>query len=108
MLQSRHRLYAHGSTSWVERRHSPRCIGATGLYRRFREPTVVRVLFPHLWQIGYTANDNVHVWADEPDERYKKEQWFRCPERARISWGKAMQGRGPGEGPSLVALGALL
>jgi hypothetical protein len=22
-----------------------------------------------------------------PDERYKREQCFRCPERARISWG---------------------
>ena len=30
---------------------------------------------------------------------------FRCPERARISWGKAMRGRGPGEGPNLSALG---
>jgi hypothetical protein len=30
---------------------------------------------------------------------------FRRPERARISWGKAMRGRGPGEGPNLSALG---
>ena len=42
-----------------------------------------------------------------PDERYKKEQCFRCPERACISWGRAMQGRGPGEGPNLIALGAV-
>ena len=41
-----------------------------------------------------------------PDERYKREQCFRCPERARISWGKAMRGRGPGEGPNLIAFGA--
>src|SRR5215469_4929985 len=39
------------------------------------------------------------------DERSKKEQRFRRPERARISWGKAMRGRGPGEGPNLSALG---
>jgi len=26
-----------------------------------------------------------------PDERYKREQCFRCPERARISWGRAMR-----------------
>jgi hypothetical protein len=45
MLQSRHWLYAHGSTELVERRPSPRC-DATGLYRRFREPTAVRVLIP--------------------------------------------------------------
>src|SRR5215469_5750542 len=30
---------------------------------------------------------------------------FRRPERARIGWGKAMRGRGPGEGPNLSALG---
>jgi hypothetical protein len=41
-----------------------------------------------------------------PDERYKKEQWFRCPERARISWGKPCEVGGPGEGPNLIALGA--
>ena len=40
-----------------------------------------------------------------PDERYKREQCFRCPERARISWGRAMRGRGPGEGPSLSRSG---
>jgi len=40
-----------------------------------------------------------------PDERYKREQYFRCPERARISWGRAMRGRGPGEGPSLSRSG---
>jgi hypothetical protein len=34
----------------------------------------VRSLFPILWQIGYTVNDNASVWANEPDERYKKEQ----------------------------------
>ena len=33
-----------------------------------------RSLFPNLWQIGYTVNDNVSVWANEPDERRKKEQ----------------------------------
>ena len=65
-------------------------------------------MLPELWQIGYIVNYNVGFGQTRPDERYKKEQWFRCPERARISWGRAMLGRGPGEGPSLVALGALL
>jgi hypothetical protein len=34
----------------------------------------VRSLFPILWQIGYTVNDNVRVGQTRPDERYKKEQ----------------------------------
>jgi len=25
----------------------------------------VRSVFPILWQIGYTVNDNISVWADE-------------------------------------------
>ena len=39
-----------------------------------------------------------------PDERYKKEQGFRCPERARML-GEATRGRGPGEGPIYRARG---
>src|SRR5262249_51141542 len=39
------------------------------------------------------------------DERSKRSNDFCRPERARISWGKAMRGRGPGEGPNLLALG---
>jgi len=34
----------------------------------------VRSMFPILWQVGYTINDNVSVWVTRPDESYKKEQ----------------------------------
>jgi hypothetical protein len=39
-----------------------------------------------------------------PDEPYKKEQRFRCPERTRML-GEAMRGRGAGEGPIYRARG---
>ena len=59
----------------------------------------VRCVF-QLWQIGYTATIMSTFGQSRPDESYKKEQWFRRLERARISWGDAMRGRGPGEGPN--------
>ena len=40
-----------------------------------------------------------------PDERYKREQCFRCPERARISWGRAMRRRVRGRDLSLSRSG---
>jgi len=40
-----------------------------------------------------------------PDERHKREQGFRCPERARISWGSAMRRRVRGRDLSLSSSG---
>src|SRR6516164_2841801 len=40
-----------------------------------------------------------------PDERCKREQCFRCPERARISWGRATRGRVRGRDLSLSRSG---
>src|SRR6266480_1180877 len=40
-----------------------------------------------------------------PDERYKREQCFRCPERARISWGRAVRRRVRGTDLSLSRSG---
>ena len=68
------------------------------LYHRFLERIVARVAITALLQRRYTVHDNVRDCADEPDERYKREQCFRCPERARISWGRAMRRRVRGEG----------
>jgi hypothetical protein len=73
---------------------------ARGLHHhRFLERTAIRVMIATLWQTGYTINENVRVRAGMPDECYKKGAISNGPERARISWGKAMRGRGPGEGP---------
>ena len=40
-----------------------------------------------------------------PDERCKRESCFRCPERARISWGRATRGRVRGRDLSLSRSG---
>jgi hypothetical protein len=65
----------------------------------------VRCLFPHRDKYVTPPITMSAFGRSRHDERSKKEQRFRRPERARISWGKAMRGRGPGEGPNLSALG---
>ena len=40
-----------------------------------------------------------------PDEYNKREQCFRCPERARISWGRATRGQVRGRDLSLSRSG---
>jgi hypothetical protein len=66
----------------------------------------VRCLFPIVWQIGDTVDDNVSFGQTRPDERYKKEQLFPLPRACPHQLGEAKRGRGPGEGPNLIALGA--
>ena len=96
-------------TSEVKVRHSRRDVIdiLARLRHRFLERTVARVLIPTLWQIGRTANKMCAFGQTKADERCKRSNDFRCPERARISWGRAMRVGGPGEGPNLIALGAL-
>jgi hypothetical protein len=74
-------------------------------HHRFLERTAIRVTIATLWQTGYTVNENVRVRAGKPDERCKKGAISNGPERARISWGRAMRGRGSGGGTYLIALG---
>jgi hypothetical protein len=71
----------------------------------FLERILARVAVTVLLQRRYTVGDNVRECADEPDERYKGEQCFRCPERARISWGRAMRRRVRGTDLSLSRSG---
>ena len=77
-------------------------------HHRFLERTAIRVTIATLWQTGYTINENVRVRAGKPDERCKKGAISNGPERARISWGRAMRGRGSGGGTYLIALGSYL
>jgi hypothetical protein len=63
-------------------------------------------LFPHCCREVTPSAIMSASALTRPDERHKREQCFRCPERARIGWGRAMRGRGPGEGPKLIAFGA--
>jgi len=69
---------------------------ATGLYHRFPEQIVAHVPITTLLQRGYTVNKIVLVLPTRPDERYKRSNDLRCPERARISWG-SHAGRGQGD-----------
>jgi len=63
-------------------------------------------LFDILWQKGTLLTIMLAFGQTRLTNDPKRSNDFRCPERARISWGKAMRGRGPGEGPNRIALGA--
>ena len=68
----------------------------------FVEQIVARVIVTTLLQRGCTVLDNVGECADNAT---KGEQGFRCPERARISWGSAMRRRVRGRDLTLSSSG---
>jgi len=77
----------------------------------FLERTVARVLVflaaTTLRLLGYTVNNNVPFGQTRPDESYKRGNDSAAPS-APASAGGSHAGRGPGEGPNLIALGATI